>query len=68
MHLLPGIFAEDLLLRIALGDASAVRDRNERVSGIPFELAGDCVQPTKVYHAIYDGAGAALSAYWLFNK
>ena len=59
------------LITYALGMKANVpaglREKAEAL-GIPFELAGDCVQPTKVYHAIYDGAGAALSAYWLFNK
>ena len=36
--------------------------------GIPWETAGDCVEPTKVYHAIWDGAAAALDAWSLFNK
>ena len=36
--------------------------------GIPLETAGDCVEPTKVYHAIFDGAKAALQAWSLFNK
>lgn len=35
---------------------------------LPFVLVGDCIQPTKVYHAIYDGAGAALKAYWLYHS
>lgn len=35
---------------------------------VPFELAGDCVEPTKVYHAIFDGARAALAAWSLFNE
>lgn len=35
---------------------------------IPFEIVGDCVEPTKVYHAIHDGAQAALNAWALFNK
>jgi hypothetical protein len=39
-----------------------------RALGIPFETAGDCVEPTKVYHAIYDGAAAALEAWHLFNR
>ena len=30
--------------------------------------AGDCVEPGKVYHAIYDGASAALKAWKLFNN
>ena len=40
----------------------------EAAGDTPFELVGDCVQPTKVYHAIYDGVSAALRAYKLFNN
>ena len=43
-------------------------EASARALGIPFETAGDCVEPTKVYHAIYDGAAAALEAWHLFNR
>lgn len=53
----------------ALGMQSNPSDMLRKAAGsIPFELAGDCVEPTKVYHAIYDGATAALNAYHLFNR
>jgi 2,4-dienoyl-CoA reductase-like NADH-dependent reductase (Old Yellow Enzyme family)/NADPH-dependent 2,4-dienoyl-CoA reductase/sulfur reductase-like enzyme len=52
----------------ALGMASNSMEELRRAAGtIPFQPAGDCIEPTKVYHALYDGATAALNAYWLFN-
>ena len=46
-------------------DTEALR---EAAGDIPFVTAGDCVEPGKVYHAIYDGASAALKAWKLFNN
>ncbi len=53
----------------ALGMVANPTQALRRAAGnIPFEEAGDCVEPTKVYHAIYDGASAALHAWKMFNK
>ena len=40
----------------------------EAAGDIPFELVGDCVEPTKVYHAVYDGVTAAIRAWRRFNE
>lgn len=56
------------LIIYALGMRSNSFDDLQKAAGsIPFEPVGDCIEPTKVYHAIYDGASAALKAYHLFN-
>ena len=56
------------LITYALGMRANPTDALREAAGdTPFELVGDCVQPTKVYHAIYDGVSAALRAYKLFN-
>ncbi len=60
----------DIIL-YALGMHSNATDALAKAAaalGIPMETAGDCVEPTKVYHAIFDGAKAALAAWALFNK
>jgi thioredoxin reductase len=57
------------LITYALGMKAVPTDELRAAAGeTPFELVGDCVQPTKVYHAIYDGVTAAIRAYNYFNK
>lgn len=63
----PVTFDADMVV-YAFGMVSNPTEELRAAAGAtPFELVGDCVEPTKVYHAIYDGATAALKAYWLFN-
>lgn len=47
--------------------ANPTEELRQAAGDTPFELAGDCVEPTKVYHAIYDGATAAIRAWKHFN-
>ena len=48
--------------------ANDTQELREAAGEIPFELVGDCVEPTKVYHAIYDGVTAAIRAWRQFNE
>lgn len=64
----PVSFEADLIT-YALGMRANPTDALREAAGeTPFELVGDCVQPTKVYHAVYDGVSAALRAYKHFNS
>lgn len=62
-----GELACDIIL-YALGmKANPTEALREAAGETPFETIGDCVEPTKVYHAIYDGVSAAIHAWKHFN-